>query len=91
MENCKSLVDCPLCGGHDPTCHWCDDDGKVIEISMSVSDTPAKPEHVSLQVVDFTCGVCHAKYQVELREGDLMMVACPHCENASLQMVRGTA
>jgi Zn finger protein HypA/HybF involved in hydrogenase expression len=97
MANSKTMVDCPLCGGHSPTCHWCDDDGKVVEITveeLEASRESAKEagwsEHVSIQVVDFTCGVCHLEYQVELHNSATYMVACPKCENASLQMVRGT-
>lgn len=45
---------------------------------------------LSIQVITFACGICQRDYQVELHNGDLMMVACPHCDNASSQMVRGT-
>ena len=48
-------------------------------------------EHISIQGVSFTCGVCNDDYQVELHDGDLQMVTCPKCQNSSLQMVRGTS
>lgn len=47
-------------------------------------------EVVSLQVVTFQCGICLEKYEVELLKGDVKMVACQKCENASHQMVLGT-
>ena len=47
-------------------------------------------EVVSIQVVTFECGVCGEQYEVEILNGQIKMVACPHCQNTSLQMLVGT-
>lgn len=52
--------------------------------------TEVHPEVVSIQVVAFECGACQREYNLELHNGDMRMVACPFCENASLQLVKGT-
>lgn len=48
------------------------------------------PEVVSIQVVTMECGICEEQYEVQLLLGDVKMVACPGCDNRSLQMLVGT-
>lgn len=89
METYSNLVECPNC--HGAGCGWCEN-GKIREVVVGNErlDPTPEPETISLQVIHFTCGVCKIQYQVELHNGDIMMVACPRCENTSLQMIRGT-
>ncbi len=39
--------------------------------------------------VFFRCGICDADWEMEIPIGEFKLIACPKCQNASLQQLRG--
>ncbi len=54
-----------------------------------VDDVKAKERNpICVDVAFFRCGLCGADWEVEVQDW-LKLIACPECQNASLQQLRG--